>query len=223
MWELGTTSEPWDPFFRNENSAQRGSFWPDIPADIRPKTSVMPSKSWKKTSILERTCCADVHGKTSVWKTSGWFFVPYFWTLFGLFLGLRPEGLGRPLVSPLCCKILCCVSQLCFLGILVALSTGSMLYHLCFTPSTALGSPLREWVRLGGPISPSLKALTLRLLNALNSEDRGLKVRFSLATIAFETFELILCQMLSSQVKNAPSNPYPHYLVRLATSRNLLK
>ena len=54
----------------------------------------------------------------------------------------------------------------------------------------------------------------------LNSEDRGLKVRFSLATIAFETFELILCQMLSSQGKNAPSNPYPHYLLRLATSRN---
>ena len=37
-------------------------------------------------------------------------------------------------------------------------------------------------------------------------------MRFSLATIAFETFELILCQMLSSQGKNAPSNPYPHYL-----------
>ena len=60
---------------------------------------------------------------------------------------------------------------------------------------------------------------SLRLLNALNSEGRGLKVRFSLATIVFETFELILCQMLSSQGKNAPSNPYPHYLVRLATSR----
>ena len=63
---------------------------------------------------------------------------------------------------------------------------------------------------------------SLRLLNALNSEDRGLKVRFSLATIVFETFELILCQMLSSQGKNAPSNPYPHYLVRLATSRFFL-
>ena len=62
-------------------------------------------------------------------------------------------------------------------------------------------------------------SLSLRLLNALNSEDRGLKVRFSLAMIVFETFELILCQMLSSQGKNAPSNPYPHYLVRLATSR----
>ena len=60
---------------------------------------------------------------------------------------------------------------------------------------------------------------SLRLLNALNSEDRGLKVRFSLAMIVFETFELILCQMLSSQGKNAPSNPYPHYLVRLAASR----
>ena len=33
--------------FRNENSAQRGSFRPDIPADIPPKTSVRPSKSWK--------------------------------------------------------------------------------------------------------------------------------------------------------------------------------
>ena len=62
---------------------------------------------------------------------------------------------------------------------------------------------------------------TLRLLNALNSEDRGLKVRFSLAMIVFETFELILCQMLSSQGKNAHSNPYPHYLVRLATSRHV--
>ena len=61
----------------------------------------------------------------------------------------------------------------------------------------------------------------LRLLNALNSEDRGLKVRFSLAMIVVETFELILCQMLPSQRKNAPSNPYPHYLVRLATSRNV--
>ena len=59
----------------------------------------------------------------------------------------------------------------------------------------------------------------MRLLNALNSEDRGLKVRFSLAMIVFETFELILCQMLSSQGKNAPSDPYPHYLVRLAASR----
>ena len=31
-----------------------------------------------KTSSLARTCRADVHEKTSVWKTSGWFFVPYF-------------------------------------------------------------------------------------------------------------------------------------------------
>ena len=41
--------------------------------------------------------------------------------------------------------------------------------------------------------------------------------------IVFETFELILCQMLSSQRKNAPSDPYPHYLVRLAASRWGLK
>ena len=64
------------PCFRKENSAQRGSFRPDIPADIPPKTSVRASKSWK-TSISERTSHADVHEKTSVWKTSGWFFVPY--------------------------------------------------------------------------------------------------------------------------------------------------
>ena len=32
-------------FVRNENSAQRGSFGPDIPADFPPKTSVRPSKS----------------------------------------------------------------------------------------------------------------------------------------------------------------------------------
>ena len=71
-------------------------------------------------------------------------------------------------------------------------------------------------VMLGKPLPPQI---TLRLLNALKSEDRGLKVRFSLAMIVFETFELILCQMLSSQGKNAPSKPYPHYLVRLASSR----
>ena len=49
--------------------------------------------------------------------------------------------------------------------------------------------------------------ITLRLLSALNSEDRGLKVRFSLATIAFETFELILFQMLSSQGKKRTFKP----------------
>ena len=59
----------------------------------------------------------------------------------------------------------------------------------------------------------------LRLLNALNSEDRGLKVRFSLATIAFDRESAQMSQILSSQGKNAPSDPYPHYLVRLAASR----
>ena len=48
---------------------------------------------------------------------------------------------------------------------------------------------------------------TLRLLNALDSEDRGLKVRFSLATIVSETFELILCQMLSSQGEKRTFKP----------------
>ena len=67
--------------------------------------------------------------------------------------------------------------------------------------------------------STSVTPKSLRLLNALNSEDRGLKVRFSLATIAFDRESAQMSQILSSQGKNAPSNPYPHYLVRLAASR----
>ena len=51
------------------------------------------------------------------------------------------------------------------------------------------------------------KERTLRLLNALNSEDRGLKVRFPLATIAFGRESAQMSQILSSQGKNAPSNP----------------
>ena len=48
---------------------------------------------------------------------------------------------------------------------------------------------------------------SLRLLNALNSEDRGLKVRFSLATIAFRE-SAQMSQILSSQGKNAdPKGP----------------
>ena len=62
--------------------------------------------------------------------------------------------------------------------------------------------------------------ITLRLLDALNSEDRGLKVHFALATIAFDRESAQMSQMLSSQGKNAPSDPCPHYLVRLAASRN---
>ena len=52
-----------------------------------------------------------------------------------------------------------------------------------------------------------------------NSEDRRLKVPFSLAMIAFDRESAQMSQILSSQGKNAPSNAYPHYLVRLATSR----
>ena len=44
-------------------------------------------------------------------------------------------------------------------------------------------------------------------------------MRFSLATIAFDRESAQMSQILSSQGKNAPSEPYPHYLVRLATSR----
>ena len=76
--------------------------------------------------------------------------------------------------------------------------------------------------RGGVNFAASAQITTLRLLNALNSEDRGLKVRFSLATIAFDRESAQMSQILSSQGKNAPSNPYPHYLVRLATSKNVL-
>ena len=70
----------------------------------------------------------------------------------------------------------------------------------------------------------NLENLNLEVAKRTNyNEDRGLKVRFSLATIAFDRESAQICQILSSQGKNAPSNPYPHYLVRLATSRNLLK
>ena len=71
----------------------------------------------------------------------------------------------------------------------------------------------------GDCLNFGIQPKSLRLLNALNSEDRGLKVRFSLATIAFDRESAQMSQMLSSQGKNAPSNPYPHYLVRLAASR----
>ena len=64
-----------------------------------------------------------------------------------------------------------------------------------------------------------LTAISLRLLNALNSEDRGLKVHFSLAMIVFETFELILCQMLSLQEKKRTFKPLSSLFSALATSR----
>ena len=64
--------------------------------------------------------------------------------------------------------------------------------------------------------------LTLRLLNALNSEDMGFEG-------AFFPCDDSIWQRISSNVsnaivarENAPSNPYPHYLVRLATSRNFM-
>ena len=42
------------PTFRGQNSAERGSFWPDIPAELRPKTSVRPSKSRTKEAFWHR-------------------------------------------------------------------------------------------------------------------------------------------------------------------------
>ena len=75
------------PKFRNEKSAQRGSFGDGYPADIRglfarisrPKTSVRALKILEKTSIWAQTSMtegADVHDpkgfkKTSVRKTLG--------------------------------------------------------------------------------------------------------------------------------------------------------
>ena len=47
---LGFLQNPSLEKVRNETSAQRGSFGPDIPTDIRSRTSVRPSKFWKKTS-----------------------------------------------------------------------------------------------------------------------------------------------------------------------------
>ena len=66
-----------DHWFRNEKSAQRGSFRPDIPADIPPKTSVRRSKSWKRKHFGTDIPCGRPRKKTSGWKTSGWILVPY--------------------------------------------------------------------------------------------------------------------------------------------------
>ena len=54
---------------------QKRKISPDVPPDIRPTTSVRPSKSWtKKIKHLARTCRADIHEETSVWRASGKFF-----------------------------------------------------------------------------------------------------------------------------------------------------
>ena len=58
-------------YFRNEKSAKRGSFRPDVRAEIRPKTSVRPSKSGlENTSMSARTFREDVHEK-KLWSESG--------------------------------------------------------------------------------------------------------------------------------------------------------
>ena len=68
---------------RNENSAWRGSFWPDIPADIRPKTSVRPSKCWKnKHSGTDIPCGRP--WKNFGLKNFGLIFVPYRKPTFGV-------------------------------------------------------------------------------------------------------------------------------------------
>ena len=52
-----------DSLFRSEISAQRGSFRPDVPADIWPKLRSGPPNSGGKKRIVARTCRADVHEK----------------------------------------------------------------------------------------------------------------------------------------------------------------
>ena len=54
--------------FMNETSAQRGSFGPDIPADIWSKTPVGPPnpEEEKQASIAARTSCTDVHDQTLI-------------------------------------------------------------------------------------------------------------------------------------------------------------
>ena len=65
-------------FIRNVKSAQRPKFFgrTSLRTSGQKLRSGPPNPG--ETSILARTCRADVHEKTSVWKTSGWFFVPYF-------------------------------------------------------------------------------------------------------------------------------------------------
>ena len=48
---------------------------------------------------------------------------------------------------------------------------------------------------------------SLRLLNALNSEHRGLKMRFSLATIAFDRESAQMSQIILSQGKTRLQTP----------------
>ena len=43
------------PMLRNEKSAQRGSFWPDVPADIRQKPRYQALQVLEETSILAPT------------------------------------------------------------------------------------------------------------------------------------------------------------------------
>ena len=82
-------------FCRNKNSAQRGSFWPDIPADIRLKASVRPSNPGK-TSILERTSRADVHEKNSDLKNFGLTYPSLFLDRFSEGTAFRDFHLSGP-------------------------------------------------------------------------------------------------------------------------------
>ena len=99
-------------------------------------------------------------------------------------------------------------------------------------PVDLQGPPSRTYPSSTDPAEPlrppdpdliSTRCRPLRLLNALNSEDRGLKVRFSLATIVFETFELILCQMLSSQGKKRTFKPLSSLFSAFSNLEDLIR
>ena len=77
MWLLRRPSVNLHILLRKENSAQRGSFWPDIPADIRPKTSVRPSKSWKNKHFGTDIPRGRPRKKLRSEKLRADFFVPY--------------------------------------------------------------------------------------------------------------------------------------------------
>ena len=66
---------------------------------------------------------------------------------------------------------------------------------------------VRKAIQFRQPTVAGRLTLDLEVAKRLNSEDRGLKVRFSLAMIVFETFELILCQMPSSQGEKRTFKP----------------
>ena len=81
------------PKFRNENQPKDRSFWPDVPADIRPKTSVRPSKSWKKQAFWHGHAARTSTKKLRSEKHRADFSFPTKWKiLFLAYFGRTPKG-----------------------------------------------------------------------------------------------------------------------------------